>query len=121
MTEKIFSQTYPFSDYWQKGSFMNLRTAESVSPKHPDKICDQISDSVLDAALLQDPDSRVAVEAVGGHKLLLLMGEITSRAKVDYEAIARRFVDDSYEVKVKIVHQSPEIAQSVDSGGAGDQ
>ncbi|HUD81550.1 MAG TPA: methionine adenosyltransferase domain-containing protein [Patescibacteria group bacterium] len=100
---------------------MNLRTAESVSPKHPDKICDQISDSILDAALRQDPNSRVAVETVGGHKLLVVMGEITSRAKVNYEQIARRFVDDSYEVKVKIVHQSPEIAQGVDIGGAGDQ
>jgi S-adenosylmethionine synthetase len=100
---------------------MNLRTAESVSPKHPDKICDQISDSILDATLRQDPNSRVAVETVGGHKLLVVMGEITSRAKVNYEQIARRFVDDSYEVKVKIVHQSPEIAQGVDIGGAGDQ
>jgi S-adenosylmethionine synthetase len=100
---------------------MNLRTAESVSPKHPDKICDQISDSILDAALKKDPNSRIAVEAVGGHKLLVLIGEVTSKAKIDYEKIARRFVDDSYKVIVRIVHQSPEIASGVDTGGAGDQ
>ena len=100
---------------------MNLRTAESVSPMHPDKICDQISDSVLDAALEQDPMSRVAVETVGGHGVVMLIGEVTTNAKIDYEKIARRFVDDSYEVKIKIVHQSPEIANGVDTGGAGDQ
>ena len=100
---------------------MNLRTAESVSPRHPDKICDQISDSILDAALKVDPNSRVAIETVGGHKLLVLIGEITTEAKIDYEKIARRFVDDSYEVRVQIVHQSPEIAGGVDTGGAGDQ
>ena len=100
---------------------MSLKTAESVSPKHPDKICDQISDSILDAALEQDPLSRVAIEAVGGHKLLVIIGEVTTTAKIDYEAIARRFVDKSYEVKIKVVHQSPEIANGVDTGGAGDQ
>ncbi len=100
---------------------MNLRTAESVSPRHPDKICDQISDSILDAALKVDPNSRVAVETVGGHKLLVVIGEITTKAKIDYEAIARRFVDKSYKVVIKIVHQSTEIASGVDTGGAGDQ
>ncbi|MGZ6005732.1 MAG: methionine adenosyltransferase domain-containing protein [Candidatus Saccharimonadales bacterium] len=99
----------------------NIRTAESVSPKHPDKICDQISDSILDAALEQDPQSRVAVETVGGHGLLVIIGELTSHAKLDYEAIARQFVSKDCEVKIKIVHQSPEIAQGVDTGGAGDQ
>ncbi len=100
---------------------MNLRTAESVSPKHPDKICDQISDSVVDAALSQDPRSRVAVEAVGGHKLLTIIGEVSSDADIDYMKIARRFVDDSYEVRVQVVQQSSEIASGVDTGGAGDQ
>lgn len=100
---------------------MNLRTAESVSPKHPDKICDQVSDCILDSALKQDPNSRVAVETVGGHKLMVLIGEITSKAKIDYEKIARKFVDESYKVIVRIVHQSPEIASGVDAGGAGDQ
>lgn len=98
-----------------------LRTAESVSPKHPDKICDQISDSVLDEILKQDKKSRVAVETVGGHKKVLLTGEVTSTAKVSYEEIARKFVPEDCEVIINIVEQSPEIAQGVDSGGAGDQ
>ena len=101
--------------------FLNIRTAESVSPKHPDKICDQIADSILDAALEQDRQSRVAVEVAGGHKLLVLMGEITSKARIDYAAIARRFVDDSYQIKINIVAQSPEIAHGINDGGAGDQ
>jgi len=100
---------------------MHLRTAESVTPKHPDKICDQISDSVLDAALRQDPESRVAVETVGGHGYILLIGELTTRAKIDYEKIIRGFVDNSYQIKIKITQQSPEIAHGVDNGGAGDQ
>lgn len=100
---------------------MSFKTAESVSPKHPDKICDQISDSILDAALEQDSNSRVAVEAVGGHKLLVIIGEVTTKAKIDYEKIARQFVDNSYKVMVNVVHQSTEIASGVDSGGAGDQ
>ncbi len=100
---------------------MNLRTAESVSPKHPDKICDQISDTVLDEALSQDQLSRVAVEVVGGHKLLVIIGEVTSSASINYEEIARRFVAADYEVRVNVVHQSPEIAQGIDTGGAGDQ
>ena len=100
---------------------MNLKTAESVSPKHPDKICDQISDSILDAALAEDLKSRVAVEAVGGHKLLTIIGEVTSKSKIDYEQIARQFVDDEYEVRINVAQQSGEIAQGVDIGGAGDQ
>jgi S-adenosylmethionine synthetase len=100
---------------------LNLKTAESVTPKHPDKICDQISDSILDAALAQDPLSRVAVEAAGGHKMLVLMGEITSPAQIDYAAIARRYVDGSYKVIVNIVQQSPDINRAVSNGGAGDQ
>ncbi len=100
---------------------MSYKTAESVSPGHPDKVCDQISDSILDALLAKDPNSRVAVETVGGHKLLVVIGEVTSTSEVDYEAIARKFIPSDYEVKIKIVHQSPEIANGVDTGGAGDQ
>ncbi len=98
-----------------------LRTAESVSPKHPDKICDQISDSVLDEILKQDQFSRVAIETVGGHQKVLVTGEVTTTAKVDYQAIARRFIPKDFEVWVNVVQQSPEIAGGVDSGGAGDQ
>ena len=64
-------------------------TSESVTEGHPDKICDQISDAILDALLSQDPDSRVACEAVVNTGLCLLTGEITSKAKVDYIKIAR--------------------------------
>jgi S-adenosylmethionine synthetase len=118
----LLLKSYPFCSEGKKGYFiMNLRTAESVSPKHPDKICDQISDSILDAALAQDPTSRVGIETVGGHGLVLVIGELTSSAKVDYVGIARQFVSKDYEVQIRVVHQSPEIAQGVDTGGAGDQ
>ena len=104
--------------------FMNtsleLRTAESVSPKHPDKLCDQISDAILDAYLAQDPDARVAVEALGGHGQLVIMGEITSTAKVDIQPIVDRLVGP-IKLAINLVEQSPEIAQGVDTGGAGDQ
>ena len=59
----------------------NYKTAESVSPKHPDKICDQISDAILDAHLVQDPDARVAVDVAGGHGTVFVTGEVTSKAK----------------------------------------
>ena len=97
------------------------RTAESVSPKHPDKICDQISDAILDAYLTLDPDARVAVETVGGHGKLLIIGEVTSSANVHVPKIAMQFVDTNTEIEVKIVKQSPEISRGVDTGGAGDQ
>ena len=97
-----------------------LRSAESVSPKHPDKICDQISDAILDAALRQDQHSRVAIETVGGHGLLTITGEITTEAEIDFEAVARKYTDIE-EVRIQVAQQSPEIASGVDSGGAGDQ
>lgn len=99
----------------------NYRTAESVSPKHPDKLCDQISDAILDAYLEQDPASRVAVEAVGGHGKVFVVGEVTSHAKVDIPAIVKRIAGDDLEIEERIVAQSPEIAHGVDPGGAGDQ
>ena len=98
------------------------RTAESVSPKHPDKLCDQISDAILDAYLAKDKDARVAAEACGGHGVVFVTGEITSTADdVDIEGIVKRIAGDDIEVHTKIVKQSPEIAQGVDTGGAGDQ
>lgn len=109
------------------GSMMELhttyRTAESVSPKHPDKLCDQISDAILDAHLKQDPQARVAVETCGGHGQVFITGEITSRAKgVDIPAIVARITgDDQLKLYTNLVQQSPEIAQGVDTGGAGDQ
>ena len=99
---------------------MFYRTAESVSPKHPDKLCDQISDAILDAYLALDPNARVAAETCGGHGVVFVTGEITSSAEVDIPTIVKRIAGD-VEVHTKIVKQSPEIAQGVDTGGAGDQ
>ncbi|HEX8390240.1 MAG TPA: methionine adenosyltransferase domain-containing protein [Candidatus Saccharimonadales bacterium] len=100
---------------------MGLRTAESVSPKHPDKLCDQISDALLDAHLAQDPSARVAIDVTGGHGTVFVTGEVTSKATdVDVESIVRR-IAGNVRVLEHIAAQSPEIAHGVDTGGAGDQ
>ncbi|MBI4128715.1 MAG: methionine adenosyltransferase [Parcubacteria group bacterium] len=102
-------------------------TVESVTAGHPDKVCDQISDAILDACLQEDSESRVAVETFGGHGLLVIGGEVTTRAAINYESIARKlytdigYSDDTLRVIVNVVAQSPDIAQGVDTGGAGDQ
>jgi len=101
-------------------------TVESVTSGHPDKVCDQISDAVLDACLAQDPLSRVAVESFGGHGLVVLGGEVTTNARVCYDAIAEKVYKDigytqDLNFLVNIVEQSPDIAQGVNTGGAGDQ
>lgn len=114
-----------------------LYSVESVTSGHPDKVCDQVSDAVLDACLAQDPGSRVAVECFGSAGLFVVGGEVTTRAVVDYEAVARRVIEDiGYETRtspdpslagggtrfvVNVVQQSPDIAMGVDTGGAGDQ
>lgn len=100
---------------------MFYRTAESVSPKHPDKLCDRISDAILDAYLAKDPEARVAAETCGGHDVVFVTGEITSTAEVDIPAIVKKIAGENLEIHTKIVKQSPEIAQGVDTGGAGDQ
>lgn len=100
---------------------MFYRTAESVSPKHPDKLCDRISDAILDAYLTKDPEARVAAETCGGHDVVFVTGEITSTAEVDIPAIVKKIAGENLEIHTKIVKQSPEIAQGVDTGGAGDQ
>ena len=98
-----------------------FKTAESVSPKHPDKICDQISDAILDAHLDQDPHARVAIDVAGGHGTVFVTGEVTSKAtNINVAEIVRRISGD-VEVIEHIFAQSPEIAQGVDTGGAGDQ
>lgn len=97
------------------------KTAEFVSPKHPDKICDFIADSILDSYLEGDLDSRVAVEVMGGHKLITINGEVTSNAKPDIEKLVKDIVGSDYKVISNIALQSKEIAQGVDIGGAGDQ
>ncbi len=101
-------------------------TVENVTSGHPDKMCDQISDAILDACLAQDPNSRVAVESFGGHGLVVVGGEVTTNAKVDYKAVAEKTYNDigyNQELKflINIVQQSRDIGQGVDTGGAGDQ
>ncbi len=99
----------------------NYKTAESVSPKHPDKICDQISDAILDAYLREDANARVAVDVAGGHGTVFVTGEVTSVAEnVDIPAIVERLAGP-VELVENIAAQSPEIANGVDTGGAGDQ
>lgn len=98
-----------------------MKTAESVSPMHPDKICDRISDAILDACLEQDPNSRVAIETMGGHGVITVTGELTTKAFVDVNQVVKDITGEKYGVMVNIVQQSPEIAQGVDTGGAGDQ
>jgi S-adenosylmethionine synthetase len=117
-----------------------LFTSESVSEGHPDKVCDQISDAVLDAILAQHKTARVACETLVKNNLIVLAGEITTSAKIDFDKVARGVVreigytdemgfgPDSCTVLTAIGQQSPHIAQGVDEGkgldleqGAGDQ
>ena len=98
---------------------MPIKTAEFVSPKHPDKICDFIADSILDAYLAGDLESRVAIEVMGGHNLITVNGEVTSRADADVESIVKNIVGDKFRIIVNLARQSPEIAKGVDTGGAG--
>jgi S-adenosylmethionine synthetase len=103
-----------------------IYTVESVTSGHPDKICDQISDAILDECLRQDPLSRVAMECLGAHGLLVLGGELTTRANFNAEEIARKVYQEighpeKLKVITNIVKQSPDIAMGVDTGGAGDQ
>jgi len=100
---------------------MKTRTAEFCSPKHPDKICDFIADSILDAYLAEDENSRVAVEVMGGHNLITINGEITSQATPDLESLVKKIVGQDYKIVVNLSEQSFEISRGVDIGGAGDQ
>ena len=102
-----------------------IRTAECVSPMHPDKMCDRISDTLLDLHLQQDPNSRCAIETCGGMGEVYITGEVTSNAVVTRENIVKVVhdvtTDDTINVIININSQSPEIANGVDTGGAGDQ
>lgn len=100
---------------------MSIKTAEFVSPKHPDKICDFIADSILDTYIKADKDSKVAVEVMGGHKSVSVSGEVRSSNHIDIKKIVRKILGGKYHVHVHVVRQSPFIAKGVDSGGAGDQ
>ncbi|UZQ29681.1 MAG: methionine adenosyltransferase [Spiroplasma phoeniceum] len=111
-----------------------LFTSESVSEGHPDKICDQISDAVLDACLKEDPLSRVACECFITTNQVIIGGEITTKAKVDYANVARKVLKEigyndsewgidwqTCEVEILVKTQSPDISLGVDKSGAGDQ
>ncbi len=98
-----------------------IKTAEFCSPGHPDKICDIIADSILDAYLAEDKNSRVAVEVMGGHNLITVNGEVTSHSSPDLEKIVREIVGQNFKVIINLSKQSPSIAHGVDIGGAGDQ
>ena len=111
-----------------------LFTSESVTEGHPDKIADQISDAILDACLAEDPYSRVACETLTCTGLVVIAGEITTRAYVDFQSVVRGtvasigydnalygFDSNTCAVISTINKQSPDIAQGVDTGGAGDQ
>ena len=114
-----------------------LFTSESVTAGHPDKVCDQISDAILDACLSQDSDSRVACETAINTDFVLVMGEITTKAIIDIPSIVRKTVQEigyetaedgfdlqNAEIKVSIKQQSSDIAQGVNRSeyiGAGDQ
>ena len=99
----------------------NIKTAECITPNHPDKICDRISDAVLDECLKQDPYSRVAVETMGGHGKVYITGEVTSNAILDIPEIVNRTYGQNINTTVNLVKQSNFIAQGVNTGGAGDQ
>jgi len=109
---------------------ITLKTCESVCAGHPDKICDQISDAILDACLAGDPTSRVAVECLIKDNNLIIAGEITTTASPEYTNIAKQVLNDigytkpeidSFKIQILVSQQSPDIAQGVDTGGAGDQ
>lgn len=118
---------------------VNLFTSESVSEGHPDKVCDQIADAILDYCLSEDPTSRVACEVFATTNYILIGGEITSKARPNYDKIARDvirdigytnpdygFSDKTVQVDVRVKEQSLDIARGVDSDtmenvGAGDQ
>ncbi len=116
-----------------------LMTSESVTEGHPDKLCDQVSDAILDAYLEKDPESRVAVEAFATKGLVVVGGEVTSKARVDIDYVARKTIKeigyddikwgldaDSVGILISLHSQSPDIAQGVNHSkereqGAGDQ
>jgi len=123
----------------QRNTMSYLFTSESVSEGHPDKVCDQISDGILDAILAQDPEARVACEILAATNLVVVAGEITTTAKVNYENLVRStlreigYTDadsgigcDDCTILFALHSQSPDIKQGVDAGskkeqGAGDQ
>src|SRR5450759_5308900 len=128
------------ADFFRRGAGLSdnnrkfLFTSESVTEGQPDKIADQVSDAVLDAVLTEDPMGRVACETLVTTGLVMVAGEITTKAVLDYSDIARDVIRDVGYTRAKygfdadtcavissIKRQSPDIAMGVDTGGAGDQ
>jgi S-adenosylmethionine synthetase len=103
-----------------------MKTAESVFPGHPDKVCDQIADTLVDGFLKQDPNSRTAIEILGNHGTIFIGGEVTTKGWLDIPKLVNDIMieigyNQQFGVISNIVNQSPDIAQGVDKGGAGDQ
>lgn len=122
----------------EKGGRKMVFTSESVTEGHPDKICDQIADRILDAHLAQDPQARVACEVLIGKGMVVVTGEVTSKATVPIEEIVHQTIreigyPDTFQVVINVSEQSPDIAKGVDESlesqlgnakkgeGAGDQ
>src|SRR5690554_5596117 len=104
-----------------------IKTSESVLRGHPDKICDQVADYILTELIKQDKDTRAGIECLIKDELLVIAGEITTKAVVDYSELAKACLEDigldgdEFEILEKISIQSSDIALGVDKGGAGDQ
>ena len=109
-------------------------TSESVTEGHPDKLCDYISDTILDECLKQDKNSRVAIETFASSNTITIAGQITSTARIKISELVRKRLEEigfdneqtdidyrTCEINVDITKQSPDIAMGVDIGGAGDQ
>ena len=107
---------------------MKILTSEAVFRGHPDKICDQISDGILDACLKEDINSRVAIETLIKNHLVVVAGEVTTKANVNYEEVVYNVLKslgyedlEDFDIVVEVSKQSPDIALGVDKDGAGDQ
>lgn len=106
--------------------YKKLFTSEAVSIGHPDRLCDMISDAILDACLITDPNARVACETMAKDEMIILAGEITTSASINVEEIAKMVISKAgYTYQPQVIdllkRQSPDIARGVDIGGAGDQ
>ena len=118
---KLFQEFFLFDKKQRRSDTMKkyLFTSESVTEGHPDKICDKISDYILDEALRQDKTSKMAVEATIKDDLILIYGEASTKAKLDYEKLAKEVLKDigyneEYHVIVKVGMQSKEINKAVE-------
>src|SRR5437764_11478592 len=129
-----YDSSISFKEFPDMGMYRTLFTSESVTEGHPDKIADQISDAILDAVLAEDPVGRGACETLVTTGMAMIAGEITTKTYVDFPSIVRATIKEIGYTRAKygfdsetcavissIDPQSPDIAQGVDTGGAGDQ